>query len=389
MKEKIKLYRPAAAAFLAIMAMAVTSSTLSFFLEPVCGELGIGKGSFSLIFSLMTISGAVTNPILGRFAGKKGVRGILAVSAVWGCGSLLLFSLAKALWIIYLAGFLLGLFGSNCVALCCNVIVQNSYDPRQASTILGIVMSGSGVGGMIFNILIPGVMAASTWQKAMVVMAFCWLSVVGASVLLLGKEKPMAQLSGGAGVGLGMTQAEALKSPKLYMLIAVIVVITAACGVQQQQPAMLGIYGCDSGKISLMLSVQTAVLAAGKIGQGILYGRLGVRRGGCTMLLIFAAAFLILAVPVLAWPGLMVMALGLGIYTTLLPLVTRQVFGTREYAAIWGLLATCGSVGTIVANPLWGSVCDLTGSYTLAMLVVPVLLIIAAGVLNKLLKDMR
>jgi MFS family permease len=389
MKERFTLYRPAAAAFLAMMAMAVTSSTLSFFLEPVCGELGIGKGSFSLIFSLMTISGAITNPILGRFAGRKGVRGILAVSAVWGCGSLLLFSVAKALWMIYLAGFLLGIFGSNCVALCGNVIVQNSYDPRQASTILGIVMSGSGVGGMIFNIIIPGVMAVSTWQRAMVVTAFCWLGVLGASVLLLGREKTMDQLSGSTSVGLGMTQAEALKSPKLYMLIAVIVVITAACGVQQQQPSMLGIYGYDSGRISLMLSVQTAALALGKIGQGILYGRLGVRRGGCVMLLIFAAAFLILAVPALAWPGLMVMALGLGVYTTLLPLVTRQIFGTREYAAIWGLLATCGSVGTIVANPLWGGVCDLTGSYTIAMLVFPMLLAAAAWLLNHLLEEKR
>ena len=138
-----------------------------------------------------------------------------------------------------------------------------------------------------------------------------------------------------------------------------------------------------------MLSVQTAVLALGKIGQGMLYGRLGVRRGGCTMLLIFAAAFAILLIPALAWPGLLVMALGLGVYTTLLPLVTRQVFGTREYAAIWGLLATCGSVGTIVANPLWGSVYDMTGSYTLALMVVPVLLTCAAWILNKLLRDLR
>jgi MFS family permease len=290
---------------------------------------------------------------------------------------------------LYLAAFFLGLFGSNCVALCANVIVQNSYEPRQASAVLGVVMSGSGVGGMIFNILIPAVMAASTWQKAMAVMGFCWLGAVGLSALLLGREKPMAQHTGGAGVGLGMTQAEALKSPKLYMLIAVIVVITAACGVQQQQPSLLGIYGYDSGKISLMISVQTAVLALGKIGQGILYGRFGVRRGGCGMLIVFAAAFLILAIPVLAWPGLMVMALGLGIYTTLLPLVTRQVFGTREYAAIWGMLATCGSIGTIVANPLWGGICDLTGSYAAAMLTVPVLLVGAAWLLDKLLKEKR
>ena len=94
MKEKLSFYRPAAAAFLVIMAMALTSSTMSFFLEPICESLQISRGSFSLIFSLMTISGAATNPVLGRIAGKKGVRGILALCAVWGWGSLLLFSRA-------------------------------------------------------------------------------------------------------------------------------------------------------------------------------------------------------------------------------------------------------------------------------------------------------
>lgn len=36
MKEKVSFYRPAAAAFLVVMAMALTSSTISFFLEPIC-----------------------------------------------------------------------------------------------------------------------------------------------------------------------------------------------------------------------------------------------------------------------------------------------------------------------------------------------------------------
>lgn len=53
MKEKISFYRPAAAAFLVIMAMALTSSTISFFLEPVCEALQISRGSFSVIFSLI------------------------------------------------------------------------------------------------------------------------------------------------------------------------------------------------------------------------------------------------------------------------------------------------------------------------------------------------
>lgn len=389
MKEKFTLYRPAAAAFLTMMAMAVTTSTLSFFLAPMCGQLGVGRGSVSLIFSLMTVSCALSNPLLGQIAGRKGVRGILVAGGIWGCGCLLLFSRAEQLWVVYLAAFLLGIFGTNCIGLCSNVIVQSAYDHRQASAVLGIVMAGSGVGGMIFNLIIPAVMAASTWQTAMTMLALCWLSVLLLGALLLGKEKPMERRGHGPNIGLGMTRAQALKSPEFYLLVVVGVIINAACGVQQQQPSMLGAYGFASGAVSLMLSVQTAVLALGKIGQGILYGRLGVRRGGCAMLMVFAAAFGILLVPALAWPGLMVMALGLGINTTLMPLVARQIFGTREYASIWGLMVAVSSVGTVVANPLWGGVFDMTGSYTPALILVPVLLCVAAWLLNKLLKENR
>ena len=389
MKEKLSLYRPAAAAFLNMMAMAVTTSTLSFFLEPVCDQLGVGRGSFSLIFSLMTISCALSNPLLGQLAGRRGVRGILLAGGIWGCGCLMLFSAAETLWMMYLACFLLGLFGTNCIGLCSNVIVQSTYGPRQAPSVLGAVMAGSGAGGMIFNLIIPAVLASSGWQVAMRVLALCWLAVLLLSALLLGKETPMERRHHAPGMGLGMTRAEALRSPRFYMLIALIVIIKTACGVQQQQPSMLGAYGYSGGTVSLMLSVQTAVLALGKIGQGFLYGRLGIRRGGCVMLAVFAAAFLLLLVPSLAWPGLLVMALGLGISTTLMPLVARQIFGTREYASIWGLLVTLGSVGTIVANPLWGGTFDLTGSYAPALAALPLLLIAGAGILHFLLKEKR
>lgn len=387
MKEKINLYRPAVAAFMVMMAMSLTSSTLSFFLEPVCDYLQVGRGSFSVVFSLMTVSGALTNPFIGQFAGKKGVRWILRVSGIWVCCGMMLFSAAEQLWLVYLAGFLMGAFGTNCVALCANVIVQQSYEGARASGILGTVMAGSGVGGMIFNILIPSVMAQFSWQRGMQVMGLCWMGLLVLASLVLGRENLPSGTRNGPSVGLGMTRAEALRSPKLYLQILVIIVITACCGLQQQQPSLLGVYGFSADQVSLLISAQTAVLAVGKIVQGLIYGNLGIRRGGCLMLLVFAAGFVTLSVRELVYPGLILIAFGFGVYTTLMPLVARSVFGTREYAAIWGIIATAGSVGTFVANPVWGTVYDMTGSYAPGMAVAPVLLLVAAWALNRLLKE--
>ena len=174
MKEKILACRPAAAAFLTMMAMALTSSTISFFMEPICAALEISRGSFSLFFSLMSISGALVNPFLGQYVGKNGVRGVLFLGGIWTGSCLFLMSMVQSLWMLYVVALVMGVMSSTCVALCANVIVQQNYFGPQASGILGGVMAGSGVGGMIFSILIPGCMETMGWQGGMKMMGLSW-----------------------------------------------------------------------------------------------------------------------------------------------------------------------------------------------------------------------
>lgn len=387
MKEKLQGYRPAVAAFLVMMAMSLPSACLSFFLVPICDHLQVGMGQVSIIFSLMTVTGAVTNPFLGQYAGKKGVRNILLVTGAWTGAGLLLFSAANSLWVLYGAAFAMGAFATSCVALCGNVIVQQAYMGPQASGILGVVMAGSGVGGMIFSLIFPNIIAARGWQVGIRVMAALWFGLLWIAACILGNQKPMQVGKLAKSVGLGMTRQEALKSPKLYLQMVVIIVICACCGVQQQIPSLLESYGYEAGRISVMVSVLTAFLAVGKIAQGILYGRLGIQKGGYIMMVIFAAGFLALTSKMLVNPGLVLLAFGLGIYTTLLPQITRQVFGSREYAAIWSLIATAGSIGTIVATPVWGMVYDMSGSYTLGLIVAPILLMIALGAMVMIFRE--
>ncbi len=387
MKERVFFYRPAAAAFLTMMAMSLTSSTMSFFLEPICNALDIGRGSFSLIFSLMSVSGALSNPFIGQAAGKRGVRGILMLTGLWTGLCMILLSKVTGLGMLYLVSFSLGAFGSTCVALCGNVIVQQSYFGAQASGILGAVMAGSGVGGMIFSLMIPRCISGLGWQAGMCIMGVCWVGLLWAAALLLGKQAITTGSIHSGSVGLGMTRREALRSPKLYLQMVVIVVITACCGIQQQLPSLLSANGFDSAAVSTMISVMTAFLALRKVAQGLLYGKIGIQKGGCLMLLIFAAGFLAMLSRNLAYPGLILLAFGMGIYTTLLPQVARRVFGSREYAAIWALIATAGNVGTFLANPIWGTIYDITGSYTLGLLASPLLLLAAVAALRATLKN--
>ena len=72
-------------------------------------------------------------------------------------------------------------------------------------------------------------------------------------------------------------------------------------------------------------------------------------------------------------------AAGFGVYTTLLPLVTRRVFGSYSFAAAWGVVQLGGSLGGFVGVPVWGAVYDTVGSYAPALIGAVVLLAVICG----------
>ena len=386
MKTKSSLL-PAVSAFLLMMAMALTSTALSFFVTPVCADLGIGRGSFTIYYSLMTAAGALSNTFLGQYVNKKGVRGLILVSGIWVSAGLFLFSMSRTLWMFYAVAAALGLFGSSCTSLCANVIVQTCFSGEQASGLLGIVMSGSGVGGMIVSMILPGIIETRGWQFGYRLLSVLWLALLVMSFVLLGKQETTHAVGHRATPVSGMTRAEALKSPKLYLLMVSGCIMYAVCGIQQQMPSLLGGMGFDTATVAGMMSFLTAALAIGKILQGGLYGKVGIIRGSYIMVLLFAASFLMLMIPGIVYPALIALAFGMGVVTTLMPMVARFAFGPREFAAIWSVLATASSVGSFAATPLWGMVYDMTGTYTPALIASSVGLVIAPVCLVTSLKE--
>ena len=372
----MRRFRPALAAFLLMMSMALTTTALSFFVAPVCDALGLGRGVFTVYYSLMTASGAAASAVLGQIIQKRDVRVVVSISALWVALGFLAFSLAEGLWMFYAAGACMGVFGTACVSMCASIIVQQSYSGSRASAILGVVMAGSGVGGMIVSLLMPGLLHALSWRWGYRILGACWLILCLLARLLLGRGDGRADAQRDISAD-GMTRAQALRSPKLYLLTAVSFLLSAACGIQQQLPSVLAGFGLHSERVGWMMSFFAAALALGKIGQGIFYGRAGAVKGGLMVTGIFALSFVMLMEPGMAWLGLAALAMGMGTVTTLMPLLTRLTFGSREYPAIWGILYSAANAGTLAAAPLFGLAYDASGSYRAAMAASAVLLLAA------------
>ena len=170
--------RPAFSAFLLML-----STGLSFFVAPVCEDLGFGRGSFTLYYSLMVAAGAVSASFLGTYMNQHGVRGVILLSAVWCGAGFWGLSFSGKLWMFYILGGAMGLFGTTCVYLAANVIVQQSYSSKDASAVLGLVMAGPGIGGVIWSNLVPWLLEGIGWRGAYRIMGILWLTLAVVSAL--------------------------------------------------------------------------------------------------------------------------------------------------------------------------------------------------------------
>ena len=374
--------RPALAAFLLMMTMSLLSTALSFFVSPVCADLGFGRGSFTLYYSLMVAAGAVSASFLGNYMNKHGVRGVVLVSALWCGAGAWVFSFSSALWMFYVVGGLMGFVGSTCVYLAANVIVQQSYSGTNASAILGLVMAGSGIGGVIWSNLFPKLISELGWRFGYRVLGICWAALALLALVILGKR----DLTGGIGhaqaAGDGASKQEALRSPKFFLAAYIMCAITVCSCISQQLPAVLGGMGRGEGEISLMLSVMTAFVAVGSVAEGVLCSRFGIVRTLVTVLVLYGVGFGLLALGIGVYPALVCLALGGSALGTLMPVVVRQLFGGRDYAAIWSVVISCSSVASFLATPGWGMVYDTFGTYTPALVAMPILLALAVAALT-------
>ena len=371
--------RPALSAFLLMLVMSLMSTGLSFFVAPVCADLGFGRGSFTLYYSLIVAAGAVSASFLGTWMNKHGARGVIFLSAVWCCAGFFGFSLSGQLWMFYLLGAAMGLFGSTCLYLAANVIVQQSYSSRGASTVLGLVMAGSGIGGVIWSNLMPRVLENYGWRFSYRVVGILWLMLPVIAALLLGKQQMTAAFGHSKTIAGGMSKKDALKSSKFYLATAVMCIISCASCVSQQLPALLESLGHSD--TSVLISVMTAFVAVGTIVEGLICSKLGIKCTMLSMLVIYAVGFLMLALKGNVYAALVCLAFGSGSIGTLMPIVVRTIFGGREYAAIWSVVITCSSVASFLATPVWGMVFDIFGSYLPALIVMPVMLAVSIACL--------
>jgi MFS family permease len=354
------------------MGLGLGGYIFAVFLKPIVAEMGWSRTAFSAAGGPFLLAMALASPVVGRLVERVGARRVFAVAITLVGVSLVLLSTMQGLWQFYVLGFLLGAAATGLGDIPAAAVVTQWFGRRRGLA-LGIVYTGSNLGGAIVPVAATAIAAVSSWRTALRVLA-----VVGWAVVLPFALRAVRDRPDGAGgepaadpSAPGLDLAAARRRGSFWVLAAVLFSFYFYyLGVNNHLVAYLSDAGFSPEAAARRFSAAIAVGIAGKIGMGMVADRLPAKRAMIvTFALMTAGSFLLLLVervPALLPVFLVVHGFTVAAENVMLPLVVAECFGARHVAEIYGALMLMLLPGGVAGATFAGYVFDTLGSYRIA-----------------------
>lgn len=370
----------------------LTFSCAGIFYKPVTADLGITVGSFGLYMTFMYIASSLMLPVAGRLLDRYSARWLFTGASLLNGVALCLMGMMSSLWGFYAAGALLGVSIAFLLYMSYPTLI-NRWFHTGMGLMIGICVSASGLGGMIFNPVGGWIIGEWGWRMAYCV--FGGIVLVGVSpllaILLRDRPEDMGLLkfgmdkSGESGSGVkpadtGLTYAQAVRMPVFYALIVFAFIMMGCSTLNLFIPGFAETSGFTLEQASLAAAASMAGVTLGKLLLGWINDRNCM--AGLLISTIGGAVGLasIVAVPSVLWVVLVGSFFfgwcyaGVTVQTAML---TRTVVGSKDYSRIFATVSVALSAGGAVASGGWGLLADAT-SYPVIFITGAILLIIAA-----------
>ena len=370
-----------------MIALGFCSSPFSLYLPVITEQLNIPRSIYSVTNSFRFIVVAVMNLLFGALVKKINPRLMTACGFLALISALMLFSYSTSIVVFYIGGCFLGLGLAWTTTTMVGYFVEKWFT-KSKGTIMGIILAANGLGAAISSqVLTPMIYSADKngWRISYRLTALMLLIVGGIIVFLLRnepKDKGLEPMGANAAVKAkrgtkwdGLSSKEAFSRPSTYFaLLFVFLVGFSLQGCGGSATAHMRDVGFDPTMVANALSFQSLVMVGSKILTGISYDKFGLR---ITMLfcnVCAIAAFLILAfmdVSKSAMPYIygIVVPFGLPLETVMLPLIASDLFGSRDYSKLMGILVAVNTLGYFFGTPAVNFVFDKLGSYRVAYLI--------------------
>lgn len=354
-------------------------------------EFDTGRGVIMLIFMSIQLGMAVFAAFAGRAADQLPVRWLVMAGGFLFASGLVLSAYARELWqigLIFSLTIVAGLLLAGSITA--QTITARWFD-RNAGLALGIVSTGSSIGGLLLPMLIVHLQSTHGWREANLWLAGLVVVVITPACLFL-QDKPKNpesdetdHLSEDSGPstqqyqGKEWTLRDILMSRSFWSMALCFTVISAVfIAIQQNLAPLASDNNIDAMKVSTVVALMAFVMIGAKLLFGFLSDRMNIRVLFVSACGALAVVLLLLTVSAITYTILMVTAALVGFAAACsMPLsasIIRRDFGALSFGRVKGLMYTVLALGA--AGPwIAGTIYDATGDYKNAWIVLGVLLI--------------
>lgn len=371
----------ACGAFMVLLSMGIRQS-FGVFLQPITGDLGIGRESFSLAVAIQNIIFGL--PIIGLLADRYGARWVAITSAVlYVAGLALLGVVGSPTGLTLTLGVLIGVALSGTTYVVILGAVAQVVPPEKRSLAFGIITSVGSFGMFAMVPVSQQLLNAFGWRGAVTGLAIIVSGIILLTFALPARPKKSAAQSTELQEPLVQVLQRAWRNGSYWLLIAGFFV----CGfhvafIATHLPAFL----TDNAVSPAAGAMALGMIGLGNVVGSFLFGYLGdhYRKKYLLSLLYFGRAVVITLFITLPISNLTAVTFGAAIgflWLGTVPLTSgmiSQLFGIRYLATLYGFVFFSHQIGAFFGVWLGGRVYDSTGSYQLIWLAAVALAIFAA-----------
>ena len=339
------------------------------------GAVTAGQAESFIAFgaSLTFLFSGLISPFAGWLVQKFPLKNVMLVGCVLLGGGLLVHATATSALTVYASRIMMGV-SLGFVGVLPSVVLVSNWFVRRRGTALGILLTGTSLGGVIVPPLATPLIERFGWRAAMILISLLIWLILAPAILLLVRSRPseIGLLPDGDGEPKsniaaaveGITFSQAIRTPLFWIFAFGAALIFYPIFVTSQQLILqTARIGFTAWQGTFVLSGLFAVSVAGKFLFGYLSDRFNPVRVilVCTSIM-FASTFLLLDLnSTTAFLFLIPFGLGYGGAFVLIQRLVADFFGERDYPKILGAITIGDTLGAVVGGMITGWLADRAG----------------------------
>ena len=358
----------------------VFNSANSVSVKPICDELNLSRGEFTLHRTIITLVGAFLMPLYGKIIKTHGVKKMFLISTISLTLVTIGYSFAAQLWHFYVIAAINGIFVNGLNFMTVGIMVSQWFDDKKGFA-MGLSYCGSGIGSAIMVPIVGQMIEQVGWRWSYRGIALIAALILIPTVLFIVKERPETmglkpyidknksaeELLKEQNAFAGITFKQALRTPTFWMLaVSFLLISICAGGPNTHTVPYLTDIGYTTAFAASVLSLTMIALTVGKVILGFIFDRFGTLSGSL-FVAICCLGYPLLAMAALnpAAPWAYAVLLGLascGFSVPVMVLITKY-FGSKDTATLFSVCSMITTFGTSASVPLMGIIYDISGSY--------------------------